>query len=274
MEVSKYYVSLAHGFGIAGLRALTGAEEQALETSNSLAAIALLNSLLVNTPLASVKPGSAIELPISERDTLLTAVYIDLFGAIIENTITCEACKEKFALRFSLHDIQKTMKASQQKAFQLLGGRLQLSSDHSYTLDAGSSGEVTFRLPTGNDELRVLSEIAGNSSASLMDSCVLLKADGTDGADLGEIEAIIEKIAPFMDVELSADCFQCKRTHSFDFNVQDYLLMKLCSERGYLQQQIHALAINYNWSLKQILRLPRHDRLSLYRLTQNEAVMP
>lgn len=271
MKVAKYYVSLAHGFGIAGLRAVTGAEEQALETSNSLAAIALLNSLLVDTPLASFKPGSAIELPISERDTLLTSVYIDLFGAIIENTITCEACKEKFALNFSLHDIQKTLKASQQKAFQQLGERLQLSSDHSYTLDAGSSGEVTFRLPTGNDELRVLSEIAGNSSTSLMDSCVLAEADG---ADLGEIEAIMEKIAPFMDVELNADCFQCKRTHSFDFNMQDYLLMKLCSERGYLQQQIHALAINYNWSLKQILRLPRQDRLSLYRLTQNEALMP
>lgn len=271
MHSGKYYVSLAHGVGVAGLRAITGAEEHSIESSNSLEAIDLVNSLLVDTPLTTVKPGSAMDLPISERDTLLASIYIDLFGAVIENNIACEFCEEKFELNFSLLEIQKTQKSMQLETFQGLGSRLQMNSDNSYTLDGGSENEISFRLPTGNDEVMVLQEVINSGNPSLRQSCILA---GAAEANTLEVEGILEKIAPFLDLDVMAVCPECEGEHTFFFNLQDYLLMKLCVERSNLQQQIHALAINYNWPLEQILRLPRRDRMSLYQLTLNEPVMP
>lgn len=269
MNAAKYFVFLAHGVGIASLRAITGVEEQSLETNNSLTAIELINQLLVDTPLASVKPGSVMDVPISERDKLLASIYIDLFGADIENTITCDVCAEQFELNFSLDDIQKSLISLQQTAQEQLGKRLSLNDDHSYTLDAESDSEVTFRLPNGQDELRLLNELASDATPRLVENCILKKSKDTD---CDELETVVEKLAPMIDVELNAACPECQNNHHFDFNLQDYLLAKLQGERQSLQHQIHALATNYNWSLSQILSLTRRDRLSLYQLTQAEGV--
>jgi len=270
MQSAKYFVSLANGVGIASLRAISGAEEQVLQSNNSLTAIELVDQLLVDSPLASVKPGDAGDIPICERDKLLAAIYIDLFGADIQNTIICEACAERFELKFSLLEIQENLLSAQESAVKDLKGQLQVKTDRSYSWQDQTGATVVFRLPTGKDELAFLNSIVHEPEQSLLQDCVL---EASADPDYPALEELLESIAPTIDIELDSRCAECGVMHRFDFNLQDYLLEKLKVEREKLNHEVHALAVNYHWSLSQILSLSRHDRLSLYAMTQSEEAM-
>lgn len=235
-----------------------------------MTAIELVDQLLVDSPLASVKPGDAGDIPICERDKLLAAIYIDLFGAEIQNTIICEACSEPFELNFSLLEIQENLSGAQEDAVKELGARLHVKTNQNFSWIDQSGETIVFRLPNGKDELAFLNAIANEPERSFLQDCVL---EASEKPDYAALEGLLESIAPTIDVELDSRCTECGETHRFDFNLQDYLLEKLKVERQKLNHEVHALAINYHWSLSQILSLSRHDRLSLYALTQTEDVL-
>ncbi|MEM7357544.1 MAG: hypothetical protein AAF431_00390 [Pseudomonadota bacterium] len=269
---AKQSIPLAHGIGVAHLRSITGLEEQALEAINSLSAIDLLDRLLLDSSLADVKPGQAKSLPISERDKLLAAVFIDLFGSDIENTVDCQQCAEQFELNFSLAAVQQNLAQTEAEGVKKFGDRLNRngSAHYVYTLDDGR--EIEFRLPTGEDEISFLHQLSHSSVAepnavNLLTQCVL---SDLHAGDEEFVESVLEHIAPNLDIELDAECPECAHAHKFMFNLQDYLLRKLHNDRPGLQREIHALAINYGWSLEQILSLTRHDRTSLFTMTQSE----
>lgn len=271
MHAAKYFVSLANGVGIASLRAISGTEEQALNSNNSLAAIELIDQLLVDSPLATVKPGDAGSIPICERDKLLAAIYIDLFGAEIHNTIVCKACSEQFDLNFSLLDVQQNLLDAQQNSIEQFNDQLQIDADKRRFFWRDEAGQtVIFRLPTGEDELVFLNAIALDPQRIFLQSCIL---EASTEPDFEAFEELLENIAPTIDVELDSHCTECHEPHRFDFCLQDYLLEKLKIERGKLNHEVHALAINYHWPLSQILSLSREDRLSLYAMTQMEGAL-
>ncbi len=270
MQSAKYFVSLANGVGIASLRAISGAEEQTLQSNNSLTAIELVDQLLVDSPLASVKPGDAGDIPICERDKLLAAIYIDLFGADIQNTIVCEACSEQFELKFSLLEIQENLLGAQEEAVKELKDKLRVKTDHSYSWQDQTGATIVFRLPNGKDELAFLNAIAHEPERNYLQDCVL---EASTALNYAALEELLESIAPTIDVELDSRCTECGEPHRFDFGLQDYLLEKLKVEREKLNHEVHALAVHYHWSLPQILSLSRHDRLSLYAMTQSEEVL-
>src|SRR4051812_7854929 len=90
------------GLRWAWLREITGADEAALEGRDTPAAIALLDRLLVDRPGATVRPGEAALLTITDRDLLLAAVYRASFGARIGSTVACAGCGAPFDLDFDL----------------------------------------------------------------------------------------------------------------------------------------------------------------------------
>src|SRR4051794_30863641 len=62
------------------LRELRGTDEEAIGGGGTLAALSLLDRLLVEGPGASVRPGGAATLTVTERDRLLAHVYRAIFG--------------------------------------------------------------------------------------------------------------------------------------------------------------------------------------------------
>src|SRR5262245_34035697 len=108
-----HYVALSFipGGGWAGLRDLCGYDEQMVDDTDTGVAIRLLNRLLVDEPRTPLKPGSAMSLTAADRDSLLAAVYISLYGNRIAGSHLCYACTKPFDLDFNLPDLVTTLQA-------------------------------------------------------------------------------------------------------------------------------------------------------------------
>jgi hypothetical protein len=243
---------------VARLRELTGRDEfqvLGLSTDN---AIDLLDSILDHPSQA--EELHAIDFVAADRDRLLAAVYRYAFGDRIESTITCAQCNQPFDLFFSLSQlleaINENPESDEWKA--VAGGTFQ-------TTDG-----VTFRLPTGRDELSLANLPAGDIEASLLKRCVV---DGGEPNDKAAFQELLERVAPLLDLELLAPCAECQHVHTVQFDIQSYLLGALLGERRRLLYEINRIASAYAWSLQEILSLRRSDRRLLVELIENDHVM-
>ena len=130
------------------LRSLRGADEMSVENTGTQNLINLLESLM--QPATTGTKIHAAKIVTADRDRLLALLYMSLYGSKVESTVSCKQCRQKFDLDFSLNELLKHYHPS----------TAPFSDNGKYELESG----ISFRLPTGEDEM-VINTIRLNASS-------------------------------------------------------------------------------------------------------------
>lgn len=228
------------GGAVAQLEELAGSVEREVANATTRSAARMLDLLLREE--GSVKPGDALGLSVTDRDTLLAAVYARTYGDRIDSTVQCRQCGNRYDMNFSLAELQRAVG---------------LHGEPVPAVRATSKG-VEYRVPTGRDELAV--EALGPSAVRELRRRI---APAAQDGDIAELDAELERAAPVLDADLNAQCPECGGQQSFRFNIQQYLLESLVLERPRLWREVHRIAAAYGWGLESILSLRRSERRRL-----------
>jgi hypothetical protein len=243
----------------AHLRELTGRDEFRVLGTNTANAINLLSSLLEDSAREEEARLKAADLVASDRDRLLAGVYKQTFGDRIESTLTCAQCGQPFDLDFSLRRVITAVEE------QTTGEEWRPLGDGLFESPTG----VSFRLPTGRDELE-LARLRPDTVESLLLQRCAEESNWTE--ERSDFEELLERVAPLLDLELVAPCAECGHVHTIQFDIQTYVLGAIMAERRRLLTEINRLARAYSWSLDEILSLRRSDRRQFVELIENEYV--
>lgn len=235
------------GRPVVQLREPCGADELAVENADTLHALKLLDQVLGKGGIKQASAVEAAKIVTADRDRLLAQLYIMMYGPKIESTVNCWFCAMPFDLDFSLRDLltHSESMAGETSAVP--------TEDEAWQLPSG----VRFRLPTGEDELAIVGFPAALGREALLNRCLLTEAQPEDR---DEVEAVMEQIAPVLQIEMSAQCPECGKTQAVQFDMQTFLLNRLKNEHKQTVWEMHRIAATYHWSHADILQLPRSLR--------------
>jgi hypothetical protein len=217
------------------LRALTGADELALEGTGLAAAIGLL------TRLGDLEIES---LTLSQIDRALAGLYQMLYGDTADCQVTCRACGEAYEFTLDLPAIISAQDSERpgppdDTGCWVLPGGARLRAPRPADL-AGDPGDLASRVTLS----------------------------GT--ADISEIAAFLERAAPVLTLDLDAPCPACDHAATVRFDLADYLTRRLTAERPFLIREAHLIAARYGWSHAEIMGLTRTDRRAYAGLIEAE----
>lgn len=250
-------LGLVPGGARAGLREICGCDEESVQGTDTITAIQLLDRLLLDLPGIHFGPGAAALLSPSDRDRLLAALYVLIYGPRVESTVRCAQCGDPFDLDFSLQELLASVGPAETTG--VAGG-----PDGLFVLPDGRR----FRLPTGEDEYAVGHLSPDEAERQLLARC-MVEGDPTVAPEV--VQTAMREVAPLLDLELEAHCPECGAIQSIHFDIQAYLLSALRSERGQLAREVHRLATAYGWSLTDIMGLSRSQRRSYVALIEADA---
>lgn len=235
------------------LRGLRGHDEESVTGRGTLAAVRLLDRLLVDGPGTCAPPGRAASLTVTERDVLLAAVYGAAYGSRVDGTIRCARCDAPFDVDFDLEAL----------VTDVLAARTAPPDDGVYTLPDGRR----FHLPTAEDEFAVLGLDAAEAERALLARCLVAGQPDDDDS----LAAALAQAGPVLDLDLPATCPECGSAQPLRFQLQDYLLGALEKEAERRLHEVHRLASAYAWGLDEILSLDRQRRRGFAALCSGEA---
>jgi hypothetical protein len=237
------------------LRELCGKDEQLVAGTRSADAVSLLDSIIAFPGWEQLPPLSAM-LPVPDRDRVLMATYINTYGKMVQSTVICSSCKKNYDVSFSLEEwYRNLMKTAERQP----NGK---EPGYPFKTPRG----LRFRLPTGEDEMAVVSMDPDQAEAEMLRRCI---PEGTLKYNRDQLQKAMQEIAPLADAEIEAKCPECSVSQIFHFNLQEYLLISLMKEKDNLAAEVHLLARFYGWGLNEILELPRSSRKSYVALTGN-----
>lgn len=233
------------------LRGLRGADEMAIENTGTPVLISLLESLMQGGVMGNKKIAAA-QIVTADRDRLLALLYISMYGAKVESTVTCTACAQKFDLNFSLDELLRHYQPA-----------AAVSDNGRYQLEPG----ISFRLPNGEDELYINGLTGTEAERQLLERCLL---EGNAETDNEKVQLKMAELAPVLSMDMQAVCPECGHTQQVQFDMQSFFLTKLKQERPMLISEIHNIATQYHWSQQEILSLPRSLRKQYAALIQSD----
>ncbi len=251
---ASYTVTLSGG-GWAALRDMCGHDENSVAGTDTLAAVQLLNRLLVALPGTAAAPGAAADLPTPDRDRVLAGVYLRVYGRRLQSSPVCRQCGERFDMSFDLTDLLASVQPDYSQARPAGNGVYELADG------------ARFRLPTGADELALFSVPPEHARSALLERC-LLEGRVDDPA---LIEDAMSAVGPVLDLDLTAHCPECGTEQTVHFDMQSFLLGSLRAEQPLIASEIHRLARAYGWGLNDILGLTRQQRRTYVSLIELEA---
>lgn len=238
---------LTPGADAVWLRSLCGTDELAIEDTGTANLLSLLESLIRENKTGNTT--SVTQIVTADRDRILAALYVSLYGVKIESTISCQNCQQKFDLNFSLDDLLNYY-------------RPHFPKNNSYKIEEG----ITFRLPTGEDELLINGLAKSEAEKLLFERCLL---QGNPETDKEKVQLKMAELAPVLNLIMEAVCTECNHVQEVQFDIQSFFLTKLKQERPALIREIHCIASKYHWSQQEILDLPRNIRKQYVALIQS-----
>lgn len=224
------------------LRSLCGADEMSVENAGTQNLINFLESLIQPGTTGNNKVHAA-KIVTADRDRLLALLYISLYGSKVESTVSCKECGQKFDLDFSLNDLLKHYGPSS----------AHFSDNGKYELEAG----ISFRLPTGEDEVVINGFSGAEAEKKLLERCLL---EGNAETDNEKVQLKMAELAPVLSLNMEAICPECSHEQQVQFDMQSFFLTKIKQEKVMLVREVHNLASQYHWSHQEILDLPRSLR--------------
>jgi len=237
------------------VRELCGADEEAVADSFTPSAIHLVDRLLVDRD-GCLAPGASESLTAFDRDRLLAAVYRRGFTDRIESTVACTACGDRFDLNFSLDQLIASLESQRSDGGAEADGYV-------HTTDG-----AVFRLPNGREEC-LAATLPQQEARGLLRKAIV--SDSSRPVSAAELDSLLERAAPLLDLDMDAMCPECARNQRVRFSMQTYLLESLLKERRRLVSDIHRVARAYGWSRREILELPRSERRQHVELIEAEA---
>lgn len=239
---------LTPGAGGVYLRTLNGADEMSVENTGTKNLVNFLGLLM--QPGATGNKVDAAQIVTADRDRLLALLYISLYGARVESTVSCTACAQKFDLDFSLDELLRHYQPA-----------AAVSEDGRYQLEPG----ISFRLPNGEDEMFIAGLAGAEAERQLLERCLL---EGNAETDNEKVQLKMAELAAVLSMEMQAICPECSNEQQVQFDMQSFFLTKLKQERPVLIREIHNIASRYHWSHQEILNLPRNLRKQYAALIQ------
>ena len=236
------------------LHDLTGHDEEMIgDASRWPSPAARVSALLVATvsrigALAPVDLEQVRALTVLDRDILLVALRLRLFGDRIQSTIKCPngGCGKLVDIDFRLGDLPLPERSD---------------SGPRYAFEADGK-QVTYRLPTGGDQESVagiaLSEPV-QSGQFILRRCV----DDPEAISPERLDRLSDEMASRdsqLDTEFNAHCPDCGRDFTVYFDIQDFLLGEISAASRQLYRQVHTLAWYYHWSEAEILSMSLQKR--------------
>jgi len=258
MSLEQISLNFVNGSSWACVREIIGFDEQSVNGTGILSTIRLLDLLLVDGPGTNVGPGYAVNLTSADRDRLLAAIYVRIYGSRVESTVNCKNCEKSFDIDFSLIQLLDSFNSGEANTTQIeqkQGGLFKLPNG------------CCFRLPTGEDECAVLGMTPEDAESELLKRCIL---EGDPTGEKESLQDIMQALAPLMDLNMDADCPECNEQQLIHFDIQHFLLSSLKQERQQLAYEVHRLAGAYGWGLNEILELPRSVRRTYVDLVESE----
>ena len=248
---------------------ITGSIEREIiernETTDSLATTlvtALVTQVtnILNITLASVAGMVANKELISslcsgDRQYLILQLEAIINPASKWLTIECHACDELIQL-------------------QLIPGTLPVKPAGQYfpaTSTQLSIGEVSLRAPNGADEEALLQQPDNEKQrlSHLLKRLILQSNKSVDieqlsTDDLDIIDQTLEEMMPQPSINISTACPYCDSLQEITLDIYEWMNEK----NNDIENDIHLLAINYHWSEKEILALPKIRRKHYLQLIE------
>lgn len=232
------------------LRSIGGREDLLLSEATVLdtrLAITLLSGLV------QAVDGSEIELEhltITDLDTLLLLTRKILFSDWIRADATCPAhhCGSRIEVAFQVenylaHEQPRKVRGIE-PADKIGWFRLQ-------------NLPVSFRLPTGADQMEIAYH--PHPEQSLIERCVC-PAD-LPAKQRKRVARAMAAMAPSLVQLLQGQCAECGAVVEILFDPQQFVLQELQNQARFVYEDIHLLAMYYQWSEAEILVLPRARRM-------------
>ena len=139
--------------------------------------------------------------------------------------------------------------------------------DYPASVAMTSRGRVRLRLPTGADQIQVAaSDDDAGAAALLAGLCASPEEPGPgtafSAADLAVIDAALEELAPKLAWAVEAACSECRHVTVIPIDTTAWLRRMADGPTA----DVHEIAIEYGWSERDILALPRERRLKYLAL--------
>ena len=250
---------------------------------------------LLEAAYPDAPPEALARLPVGRRDGLLLDLRERVFGPRLESVAACPRCGEWLELAFTTADVRHPPPAPPDSdpslAVQLDDYAVHPDDytvhpddytvhpdDYTVQLDDYA---VTFRLPTTEDLLALVSEASGDGAAptperQLLARCVqAAQRDGAPvaAADLPDrlvaaVAAQMEAADPQANVTLALTCPACEHGWEQLFDVAEFLAAEVDAWARRTIGEVHALASSYGWSEREVLSLSaQRRRLYLERVS-------
>ena len=240
---------------------ITGSiEREILESSENAVSLVTQVTNMLNISLAQLAGMPAnkeliASLCSGDRQYLILQLEAFMNPASKWLTIDCHACDELIQL-------------------ELIPGTLPVKPAGQYfpiTITQLSIGEVSLRVPNGADEEALLQQPDSEKIRlkHLLNRLILKSNKSVDieqfsTDDLDIIDQTLEGMMPQPSMEISTACPYCNSQQEITLDIYEWMNDKSTD----IDNDIHQLAINYHWSEKEILALPKTRRKHYLQLIE------
>lgn len=268
------------------LASLTGREEELLAKYRPHEVASLVTMILQRCirRIGTISPVSQEmirSLLIADRQYLLLKLRELTLGDTIRGSIFCpwSDCGKKISVSFSIEDIPVIESLNRGLTY-----KMEFSAEAAFAADSGETyREIVFRLPNGGDQEELASIVVQDEVRAqdlLLQRCLhgigpLQDPDENMVTKLSplarlEIEQQMEALAPRVELIMESTCPECGREYAVPFDVQNFFLGELRTNRDLLYREIHYLAFHYHWSEREIMDMPRQKRRTYIEVLSSE----
>lgn len=274
-------ITLPHGVFAKGrlvrdaeLRAPTGWDEvylaeEAGELTGPERTTAVLERCVTRVGAERATVPALRSLTAGDREAILLHLRAAAFGDRLSCVVDCPECGARMDVELSVAELLVPPYADPEERYET-----------TFTAD-GRRCDVSFRLPTGAD----LESAAGaadveDAARRLLELCVeSVTVDGetTDGlaVDAGrDVSAAMARLDPQAELWLVMTCPECEQAFSATLDAATLLLAELTPASDRLYREVHALALHYHWSEREILGLDVRRRRRYLELLADDPAQP
>ena len=251
-------VAIPHGIAHEGslvrelrLNAVDGEDHTfLLDSAGSMTPHERANALLARCLDADDASTLVASLVAGDREALLLHLRRITLGEMLDCVVTCGDCGERMELELRVADLLVEAYPEPRSSYEIVIG----SGD--------SRATIRFRLPTVTD-LREAAASARDDPEATVGHLLARCVSETEGVAIedavaemqGPIAAAMAERDPQAETELDLTCPSCATAFSIVFDTAPYLLKELDARASALLEEVHALALHYHWSEREILAM-------------------
>jgi hypothetical protein len=201
-------------------------------------------------------------LNVGDRDALTLTLRRAALGDTIDCVLTCPTCREPMDVELSASEL--LVPPYDHEPVRRLSGP---SARPHTSVRAPTAGEL-------EESARETDPKAG--TRRLLARCLMgerSQADEFDDEFESAVAALVAELDPQADLQLDMICPHCNAPLLVPFDPVSFLLRELDDRADALFQEVHALALRYHWSERDILKLPLAKR-RLYLALLDESTQP